>query len=205
MGDTMRDLRYVMDLEGYLEQTPGKHVIMTGTFDPPHVKHTAPIVMSYEDLLSQGITNPFIIIAHSRNKKKTPVARLSERQDWVLDTFDFFTEIGHRVKVCIDPEMTGPEGKYIYGLRDELQRRLIRVAGRDKEAEMQPGKIETRYVDREEEMMSSSRIRALMRETITHPTIRENLAPKVHKEVMERGYYMDPSKLARAREIAGRE
>lgn len=188
MGESMHDMRVIVDLQSYLEAVPGIHPIVTGTFDPPHIQHTAPVVISLEELAAEGITNPYIVLPHNKNKRKTPTATLSERRRWMLDTFDFFArDIAHRVKICVD--MSEPNDRHIYDLPEALQERLLRIAGRDKDGEIQKGKVRTKFVDRGIDM-SSSRIRELMKMTKSHPVIKEALAPKVWEEVVARGYYI---------------
>lgn len=184
----MEDLRLIVDLEDYIGTTPGIHPIITGTFDPAHMKHVAPIVRSYDELQEMGINNPYIILVHSRNTKKTPIATLRERQRWIMYTIDFAArEIAHRVKLCVD--MAEPGGRYIYDLPDEQQDRMIRFAGGDKEGEIQQGRIKTKFFPRELDM-SSTRVKELMRQTKSHPDLKLALAPKVYEEVVARGYYM---------------
>jgi|GEM_PF-2603519 nicotinic acid mononucleotide adenylyltransferase len=190
MGDTMKDMRLVYDLESYLRENHGIHPIFTGTFDPPHIQHVAPLLNSRKRLEERGVANPWLLMPHTRNGKKKPTARLSQRREWLLQTIDFFApEIAHRVKLVIG--MGEPDQPYLYDLPEELQERLLRIAGNDKEGEIQDGRIQTLFVDRAIDM-SSTRIRELMKQTKSHSELRLALAPRVLEAVIEAGYWQKP-------------
>lgn len=187
LASTTRLSQHIYDLEDYLKARPGIHAMLTGTFDPPHIQHTAPIVLGTEQLKERGIhIESFIVLPHNRNTDKKPIAPLDLRRKWFMDTMTYENaKIAEQVWICID-RATSQE-RDIYDLSEQARKQIIRIAGGDKRHKPRDG-VETIIIERDIPM-SSTEVRAMMRQTRSHPTLKNYLAPSVLLEINELGLY----------------
>ncbi len=179
--------RTIVDLTGYLQATDKIVPIVTLTGDPSHIGHVRIGVRTHEEALRRKLHDEILYLVHSRNELKNPEASLEDRRRWLLMNFDHFEpELAEKIRVCTwGAEKEDP---YIYDLTEEFQRRLLRVAGSDKEGEIHKGKIETTIFPRISDN-SSTEVKRLMKITGSHPQLRKAMAPLVLEEILDRGIY----------------
>jgi hypothetical protein len=188
-ADPIPEDHLIHDLEEYLATHPGVHPIFTGTFDPAHIQHVAPLLYSQNRLIQDGVQNPWIILPHSLNKGKTPTGTLEQRRRWIYEDVNFFApQIAHHVRICLD--CSTPEQRYLYDMREEFQRQLLRIAGADK-GKISGGWVKSFKVPRDIPM-SSSHLRELFRITQSiRPEVHAAVAPRVLAEIQDFGYYRE--------------
>ena len=120
----------ISDLESFIAKD-GKYAIFTGTFNPPHIGHTAAIRESFQQL---PYLASVIVIPHSWNNKKSPPVEVGTRVRWLTETIQEFTpDLFSRIVVCHDPIIFERPDKF-----DELcntyRVRIHRIVGSDKQS-----------------------------------------------------------------------
>jgi len=128
-----KQIPIIEDLQEYLGENRGEHVIFSGTFDPFHLAH---LHMAYLGALAGErleTPRPLILAPHSRTRGKKP-APIEQRIEWMIRTIQEEGEIGDLAsKVVIAKDLHRDEDLESWrDLRRIFAHRLIRVAGSDK-------------------------------------------------------------------------
>lgn len=179
--------RTISDLPGYIQTTDKAVSIITLTGDPSHIGHVRIGVRTHEEVLRRNLHDQILYLVHSRNELKNPEASLEDRRRWLLMNFDHFEpELAEKIRICAWG--SEKEDPYIYDLTEEYQRRLLRVAGSDKEGTIHRGNIQTTIFPRITDS-SSTEVKRLMKITGSHPQLRKAMAPRVLEEILDRGIY----------------
>ena len=173
------------NLESFIAKD-GKHAIFTGTFNPPHIGHSAAINESFRQL---PYLTSIIVIPHSWNTKKSPPVEIGTRVRWLTETFqEFIPDLSSRIVVCFDPLINERPVKF-----DELcntyKFRMHRIVGSDKQSVLIRGKnqakvLQTRRLDN----IDSTVIRNSINEGNIN-RIREMLSKSVLDDILENHYY----------------
>lgn len=123
-------MQFTNNLAEYIEAVPGIHVIMTGTFDPPHRGHVLAVKSAiglYENIQSA------IIVPHNWSATKKQLMDLRERIEAVGLTFDKFgSDFGFPVVVSEDSSSSSDVENFEM-ITVPFRERLIRVAGGDED------------------------------------------------------------------------
>ena len=161
----------ISNLENYITRG-GKHAIFTGTFNPPHVGHTEAIRYSLQELPQ---LKSVIVIPHSWNKKKNPVASIGTRVKWVHETLQkFVPDLFSNTVVCFDPQVNENPDKY-----DELcgkhKLKIHRIVGSDKQS------VLIRNKDHAEVLLTPRG--GLINSTIVRKSIKEGNTDRIKKMI----------------------
>jgi cytidyltransferase-like protein len=120
----------ITNLESHIAQD-GMHAIFTGTFNPPHIGHTAAIKEAIKQL---PYLASVIAIPHNWNTHKDPPVELGIRVRWLTDTFqEFIPDIVSRSVICFDPLIIYRPDKFD-DLCNTYKFRIHRIVGSDKQS-----------------------------------------------------------------------
>ena len=164
----------------------GKYAIFTGTFNPPHIGHTAAIRESFQQL---PYLASVIVIPHSWNNKKSPPVEVGTRVRWLTETFqEFIPDLSLRIDICFDPLINEKPDKF-----DELcntyKFRIHRIVGSDKQSILIRSKNDAKVLQTQRlNNINSTIIRSSIKEG-NIDRIREMLSRSVLDDILVNHYY----------------